>query len=41
MNRAMYAVLKKDFKGVVSNRRLFSELLIVPLILTIIFPSIL
>lgn len=40
MNRAMYAVLKKDFKGVVSNRRLFSELLIVPLILTIIFPSI-
>lgn len=40
MNRAMYAVMKKDFRGVISNRRLFLELLIVPLILTIVLPSI-
>lgn len=40
MNRAMYAVMKKDFRGIISNRRLFLELLIVPLILTIVLPSI-
>lgn len=40
MNPGMYAVLKKDFRGIVSNRRLFTELLIVPLVLTIILPSI-
>lgn len=40
MNRAMYAVMKKDFGGIISNRRLFLELLIVPLILTIVLPSI-
>ena len=40
MRGAMYAVIKKDFRGIVSNRRLFSELLIVPLVLTIILPSI-
>ena len=27
MNRAMYAVMKKDFRGIISNRRLFLELL--------------
>ena len=40
MNRAMYAVMKKDFRGIISNRRLFLELLIVPMILTIVLPSI-
>ena len=40
MNRAMYAVLRKDFRGIVSNRRLFLEMLLVPLVLTIILPSI-
>ena len=40
MNRAMYAVMKKDFRGIISNRSLFLELLIVPLILTIVLPSI-
>lgn len=40
MNRAMYAVMKKDSRGIISNRRLFLELLIVPLILTIVLPSI-
>ena len=40
MKTAMYAIIKKDFRGVVNNRRLFSALLIVPLVLTIILPSI-
>lgn len=40
MKTAMYALIKKDFRGVASNRRLFSALLIVPLVLTIILPSI-
>lgn len=40
MKTAMYAIIKKDFRGVTGNRRLFSALLIVPLILTIIMPSI-
>ncbi len=40
MKTAMYALIKKDFCGVASNRRLFSALLIVPLVLTIILPSI-
>lgn len=41
MKAAMYAIIKKDFRGVANNRRLFSALLIVPLVLTVIFPSIL
>lgn len=40
MNQAMTAVIKKDFKGITSNRRLFASLLIVPLALMIILPSI-
>lgn len=40
MKTAMYAIIKKDFRGVASNRRLFSALLIVPLALTIVLPSI-
>lgn len=40
MKNAMFAIIKKDFRGVASNRRLFSALLIVPLILTIVLPSI-
>lgn len=40
MKTAMYAIIKKDFRGVTNNRRLFSALLIVPLFLTIIMPSI-
>lgn len=40
MKTAMYAIIKKDFRGVASNRRLFSALLIVPLVLTIVLPSI-
>nr|WP_317413560.1 ABC transporter permease [uncultured Solibaculum sp.] len=40
MKQAMFAIIKKDFRGVTNNRRMFSALLIVPLILTIILPSI-
>lgn len=40
MKTAMYAIIKKDFRGVASNRRLFSALLIVPLALPIVLPSI-
>ena len=40
MKTAVYAIIKKDFRGVASNRRLFSALLIVPLALTIVLPSI-
>lgn len=40
MKSAMYAIIRKDIHGVTGNRRLFSALLIVPLILTIILPSI-
>ncbi|MDO4260547.1 MAG: ABC transporter permease subunit [Eubacteriales bacterium] len=40
MKTAMYAVIKKDFRGVAGNRRLFSTLFIVPLVLTIAMPSV-
>ena len=40
MNSAMFAIIKKDFRGVTANRRLFSAILIVPIILTIVLPSI-
>ena len=36
----MYAIIKKDFRGVASNRRLFSALFIVPLVLTVVLPSV-
>lgn len=36
MKTTMYAIIKKDFRGLAANRRLFIALLIVPLILTIV-----
>ena len=39
MKAAMYAIIKKDFRIVASNRRLFPALFIVPLVLTIVLPS--
>ncbi len=41
MNRAMLAIIHKDFRGVTSNKRLFLPLLIVPLVMTVVIPSIL
>ena len=41
MSRAMLAIIHKDFRGVTSNKRLFLPLLIVPLVMTVVIPSIL
>lgn len=40
MKGEMLAIIKKDIRGVTANRRLFLPLLIVPLVLTIVVPSI-
>ena len=40
MNPAMFAIIKKDFRSVTVNRRLFPALFIFPLLLMVILPSI-
>ena len=40
MNKAIQAIIKKDFQSIASNRRLFTSLLVVPLVLTIFLPSV-
>ena len=40
MNAAMYAIIKKDFRGVAANRRLFPALFLVPSLLAVVLPSI-
>ncbi len=40
MNQAMLAIIKKDFRSITANRRLFVSLLVVPLCLIIVMPSI-
>lgn len=40
MKNTMHAIITKDFRSVAANRRLFPALFIVPLVLTIIFPSV-
>ena len=40
MKRAEKAIIRKDIRGITSNRRLFSALWIVPLALTVVLPSI-
>lgn len=40
MNRQMAAIIKKDITGIVSNRRMLITLLVVPLVLTIVVPSV-
>lgn len=39
MNHAITAVIKKDFRGITANRRLFLSLLIVPIVLTVFLPG--
>jgi ABC-type Na+ efflux pump permease subunit len=34
------AIIKKDFQGIIANKRMFSVLLIVPLLMTVIIPTI-
>ena len=40
MRDSMMALIKKDFRGVTTNKHLFTGLLVVPLVLTIILPSV-
>ncbi|HAX51088.1 ABC transporter permease [Muricomes intestini] len=40
MNRMQLALMKKDIRGITSNKQVFSVMLMVPLALTIILPSI-
>ncbi|HIR75890.1 MAG TPA: ABC transporter permease subunit [Candidatus Choladousia intestinipullorum] len=40
MNSAMFAIIKKDFRSITSNRNLFASLLIVPLVLAVVLPSV-
>ena len=40
MNAAIYAIIQKDIRGITSNKRLFSTIIIVPLVLTLLLPSI-
>lgn len=40
MKNGMTAIIKKDLREIVSNRRMFASLLIVPLVLTVFMPSV-
>ncbi len=40
MNNAMRAIIKKDFKGVISNKLLYSRLYIVPIVMVVLIPTI-
>lgn len=40
MKSAMAAIVKKDFRGITSNKHLFASILVVPLVLTIVLPSV-
>ena len=40
MNSGQIALIKKDIRGITSNKQIFAVLLIVPLVLTIVLPSI-
>ena len=40
MNSGQFALIKKDIRSITSNKQIFAVLLIVPLVLTIVLPSI-
>lgn len=40
MNDGQFAVIKKDIQSITSNKQIFAVLLIVPLVLTLVLPSI-
>ena len=40
MNEGQFAVIKKDIQSITSNKQIFAVLLIVPLVLTLVLPSI-
>lgn len=39
MKNAMISIIKKDFKGVTDNKRLFTALLVVPLVMAVFLPA--
>ena len=41
MNERQFAVAKKDFRGITSNKQVLAVMLIVPLALTVVLPTIL
>ena len=41
MKQKMAAIIRKDLRGITANKNLFLSLLIVPLVFTVVFPSIL
>ncbi len=40
MKTAMISIIKKDIRSVTTNRHLFISLLVVPMVLTIVLPSV-
>ena len=40
LNRMQMAIIKKDIRGITANRRMFSVLLVVPIVMTVVIPSI-
>ena len=40
MNAGQLAVIKKDIRSITSNKQVFAVLLIVPLVLTVVLPSV-
>lgn len=40
MNMPMKAIIKKDLKNILSDKRMFSAILMVPLIMTVVLPAI-
>ncbi len=40
MNNGQFTLIKKDIRSITSNKQIFAVLLIVPLVLTVVLPSI-
>ena len=40
MNTPMAAIIKKDLGGITSNKRMFYTLLIVPIVMTVVLPTV-
>ena len=40
MKQEMIAIIKKDLQSIISNRRMFFVLLVVPIVLTVFMPTV-
>ena len=40
MNNGQFTLIKKDIRSITSNKQIFAVLLIVPLVLTVVLPSV-